>query len=126
MRKLSHGPIWRPTHRRASRFGYIPAMPNVRSVMMSLSMVVLGCASKPPTPATPANQPAAASTPAATDAPPANSKFKCHLDCSGKEVHAYGPTQEEATANARKLVADTCNPDDGQHFIVCDPVTTAP
>jgi len=98
-----------------------------RHGLMLFVAVAIGCSSgtpkEPVTPATaPATtEPATAAAPAA-DAPPPGSKFVCHLDCSGKEVHAYGPTQEEATANARKLVAGTCNPDDGQHFIVCDPV----
>lgn len=94
--------------------------------MKLLGLVVLsiciGCGGGSTAPAAPSNQdPGAPAGPAAAT-PPEGSKFACHLNCSGQEKHGYGVTEEEANANARKLVESTCNPDDGQHFIVCNPI----
>ncbi|MBZ0238794.1 MAG: hypothetical protein K8M05_41170 [Deltaproteobacteria bacterium] len=45
----------------------------------------------------------------------------CTLDCSGTEAKGYGATEEEARADVRRHVAENCKPEDGQHFIFCEP-----
>jgi len=88
-----------------------------RSVLLCfVAMSALGCAG-------PSKAPVAQTTPSGTaEAVPEGSKVVCHLDCSGKQEKAYGPTEEEARANVRQFVSKICNPDDGQYFIFCEPI----
>jgi len=83
------------------------------------AVLAIGCSKSTAPAAAPTN---AGGTSEPTDGPPAGSKFVCHLDCSGNEAAGYGATEEEARAAAQSYVEDKCNPDDGQYFIVCDPL----
>jgi len=103
-------------------------MKNLIAKMMSLGlltacvMFLIGCGGGSKAPAKLANQggtPSADSSPNA--AAPADSKFACHLNCSGQEKHGYGATEDEARTDVKRFIETTCKPEDGQHFIVCNP-----
>lgn len=92
-----------------------------------IALTTAAACSKPAGSSTPSNTggaeaPASPSPADGTEAPPEGSTYSCVLSCSGTETRAYGATEEEAHANARQLVDDKCRPEDGQHFIFCDPV----
>lgn len=53
---------------------------------------------------------------------PDGAKFVCHLICSGTETSGYGATEEDAHADAARHIEHNCKPEDGQYFIVCDPL----
>lgn len=58
---------------------------------------------------------------AAETAPAPASTVTCHLECSGTESSASAATEVEARAVLTGRVRETCRPEDGQYFIVCDP-----
>ncbi len=80
---------------------------------MFAAALVVGC-SKPAATPSPAPSPA---QPAAAD----DKQIVCHLDCSGNQAKGYGATEEEARADVRRHVEANCKPEDGQHFIFCEP-----
>ena len=93
-------------------------------------VILVGCKSAPEQPAATSPEPGTV-TPEAPEAPEAEGpaaapgetpegQVACHLDCSGQERTTYGATEEESRAAAQQLVAETCRPEDGQYFIVCD------
>lgn len=105
----------------------------ISMLLMTLS-TGLGCAGSTPSsngPAPEADQVnsepsppdrAKEAAPAAHGAIPEGSRFFCHLNCSGTESITYGKTEEEARAAALALVGEKCRPEDGQYFLVCEPL----
>ena len=96
------------------------------SALLIALAVAAGCAkpaaSSPPASAGGGEAPPSTSPGDDPGAPPVGSKFYCLLSCSGTETKAYGLSEEEAHENVRAFVSEKCRPDDGQYFIVCDPV----
>ena len=82
-------------------------------LVMLAAVLVVGC-SKPSA--------STSTTPAPAETTPAGEKqVVCHLDCSGNQAKGYGATEEEARADVRRHVEANCKPEDGQHFIFCEP-----
>ena len=97
----------------------------MKRIASALFVVMLvGCKSAPEQPAAASPDPGTvapeAEGPAAAPGETPEGQVACHLDCSGQERTTYGATEEESRAAAQQLVAETCRPEDGQYFIVCD------
>lgn len=87
-----------------------------------LLVLLVGCGGGSPAPAAPTHQGATPNAESGSSAAaPPDSKFACHLNCSGQEKHGYGATEEEARADASRFIESTCKPEDGQYFLVCNP-----
>lgn len=84
-------------------------------LVMIAAVLVVGCSKSSTATST---GPASAGPSAAPDE---GRKIVCHLDCSGNQAKGYGATEEEARADVRRHVEANCKPEDGQHFIFCEP-----